>query len=70
MKPTTLDEALVWLRSSAGVTNIVIGRAGLSVSSCNVIAASDIIDDNIPAAIVEAVGEVWDQVHGESNGAD
>src|SRR5688500_11357753 len=65
-RPETLEAALAWLHSSAGLSSIHIGGAGVSVATCGTFSTADIRNGDIPAAIVEAVGQVWGQVHGET----
>lgn len=67
MRPTTLEEALAWLAKREGDLRftddavwVVDGALiGYPVLYCE---AGD-----IPAAIVEAVGQVWELVNGEGS---
>lgn len=61
-KPETLEAALAWLAEQYG--DISFGVRGMVVSGAECCAVWD-FDGDIPAAIVEAVGDVWEQVHGD-----
>lgn len=65
-RPTTLEAALAWLAGRAGYLDFFDGGV-LAYTIRDGVRSERImfVNGDIPAAIVEAVGQVWDQVHGK-----
>lgn len=66
MRPDSLESALAWLATQRGTLDLASDGCVVTISVRTLYGFDD-GEKDIPAAIVSAVREVWDQINGKGN---